>query len=53
MNKHMWEREPLNIVRKGVIRSGNGLDKPVEQLLLNGCIKFTFDTGVVTRCIWF
>lgn len=31
----IWVREPLNIVGKGVLRSGAGLDKSVEQLLLN------------------
>lgn len=55
MNKHMWMRvrEPLNIVGKGVLRSGIGLDESVEQLLLNYCIKFAFDRSCNHSSIWF
>ena len=55
MNKHMWMwvREPLNIVGKGALRSEIGLDKSVEQLLLNDFIKFAFDTSCNHSCIWF
>lgn len=49
----MWVGEPLNIVGKGVLRSEIGLDNSVEQLLLNDCIKFAFDTSCNHSCIWF
>lgn len=55
INEQMWicVREPLNIVGKGGLRNGVGLDKSVEQLLLNDCIKFTFDTSCDHFCISF
>lgn len=49
----MWVREPLDIVGKGVLISGVGLDKSVEQSLLDDCIKFAFDTSCNHSCIWF
>lgn len=50
VNEQMWMRvrEPLHTVEKGVLRSGTGLGKSVEQLLLNS---FSFDASC--NHIWF
>lgn len=36
-----------------VFRIGIGLDKPVEQLLINDCIKFAFGASCTLSFIWF
>lgn len=55
----MCIREHLNIGQgevggSGIVfRIGIGLDKPVEELLMQSFIKFAFGTFYNLSCIWF